>query len=104
MLETRSSRDPTAASLRSAVRGFQLFFMKAILMYEVINKHVSHNFSSGVEGAFDGEGCKTVIPKKVTGKFSIRIVPHQTPDAIEHLVRHYCHKVHEESGSPNVLK
>ena len=58
----------------------------------------------GVEGSFDGEGCKTVIPKKVTGKFSIRIVPHQTPEAIEHLVRHYCHKVHEETGSPNKLK
>lgn len=58
----------------------------------------------GVEGSFDGEGCKTVIPKKVTGKFSIRIVPHQTPESIEHLVRHYCNKVHEESGSPNKLK
>ena len=58
----------------------------------------------GVEGSFDGEGCKTVIPKKVTGKFSIRIVPHQTPDAVEHLVRHYCEKVHAESGSPNRME
>jgi len=58
----------------------------------------------GVEGSFDGEGCKTVIPKKVTGKFSIRIVPHQTPDSIKHLVRNYCEKVHRESGSPNKLK
>ena len=29
----------------------------------------------GIEGAFDGQGSKTVIPRKVVGKFSIRIVP-----------------------------
>lgn len=57
----------------------------------------------GVQGSFDGEGCKTVIPKKVIGKFSIRLVPHQTPEPIEVLVRNYCHKVHRESGSPNKL-
>ena len=58
----------------------------------------------GVEGSFDGPGCKTVIPRKVIGKFSIRLVPHQTPDAVEHLVRHYCTKVHQETGSPNKLR
>eukprot|EP00493_Phyllostaurus_siculus_P008891 UN09000 len=32
----------------------------------------------GIEGAFDAAGAKTVIPKKVIGKFSVRIVPDQT--------------------------
>jgi len=54
----------------------------------------------GIEGAFDGAGCKTVIPRKVVGKFSIRLVPHQLPDSIEVLVKNYCDKVHRESGSP----
>jgi len=57
----------------------------------------------GIQGAFDGEGCKTVIPRKVVGKFSIRLVPHQTPDAVEVLVKNYCNKVHSDSGSPNKL-
>lgn len=29
----------------------------------------------GIEGAFYGAGAKTVIPAKVSGKFSIRFVP-----------------------------
>jgi len=57
----------------------------------------------GVEGSFDGEGCKTVIPKKVIGKFSIRLVPHQTPEPIEVLVRNYLERLHKEGGSPNKL-
>jgi nonspecific dipeptidase len=36
----------------------------------------------GFEGAFYGKGAKTVIPRKVIGKFSIRLVPDQTPDEI----------------------
>ena len=28
----------------------------------------------GIQGAFDGTGAKTVIPRKVIGKFSIRYV------------------------------
>ena len=34
-------------------------------------------------GAFDGAGAKTVIPRKVIGKFSIRLVPDQLPDVVE---------------------
>ena len=37
----------------------------------------------GIEGAFYEPGQKTVIPRKVIGKFSIRIVPDQTPEQIE---------------------
>ena len=40
----------------------------------------------GIQGSFDGVGSKTVIPRKVIGKFSLRIVPDQTPQEIEGLV------------------
>lgn len=58
----------------------------------------------GIEGAFDGEGAKTVIPRKVTGKFSIRLVPDMDPDQVEKQVVTYLEKKHKESGSPNPLK
>jgi len=57
----------------------------------------------GFQNAFDGVGCKTVIPKEVIGKFSIRLVPSQTPDKIDALVKDYLEKLHKESGSANVL-
>lgn len=37
----------------------------------------------GIEGAFFEAGAKTVIPRKVIGKFSIRIVPDMDPDVVE---------------------
>ena len=40
----------------------------------------------GIQGAFSEPGGKTVIPRKVIGKFSIRIVPDQTPVEVEKLV------------------
>ncbi|KAF9453338.1 glutamate carboxypeptidase [Macrolepiota fuliginosa MF-IS2] len=43
----------------------------------------------GIEGAFSGVGAKTVIPAKVSGKFSIRLVPPQTPKLVDPLVRQY---------------
>lgn len=36
----------------------------------------------GIEGAFSGSGAKTVIPRKVIGKFSIRLVPDMTPEVV----------------------
>ncbi|GFT31884.1 cytosolic non-specific dipeptidase [Nephila pilipes] len=57
----------------------------------------------GIEGAFSGAGCKTVIPSKVTGKFSIRIVPHQEPRKIEEMVVAHLKKVHQSRNSPNKL-
>lgn len=57
----------------------------------------------GIQGAFDGSGCKTVIPKKVIGKFSIRLVPHQTPDHVEKCVKEYILRKFKERGSPNKL-
>ncbi|KAK7098494.1 cytosolic non-specific dipeptidase-like [Littorina saxatilis] len=58
----------------------------------------------GIEGAFSGSGAKTVIPRKVIGKFSIRLVPDQEPDVIEKHVRAYIEKTHKERGSPNHIK
>lgn len=43
----------------------------------------------GIEGAFSGAGSKTVIPATVHGKFSIRLVPNLTPDAVAKLVKEY---------------
>jgi acetylornithine deacetylase/succinyl-diaminopimelate desuccinylase-like protein len=37
----------------------------------------------GIEGAFAEPGSKTVIPKTVIGKFSIRIVPNMEPSVVE---------------------
>lgn len=43
----------------------------------------------GIEGAFSGSGAKTVIPRKVVGKFSIRLVPNMTPEVVsEQACRH----------------
>ncbi|XP_055374696.1 cytosolic non-specific dipeptidase [Condylostylus longicornis] len=58
----------------------------------------------GIEGAFYEPGQKTVIPRKVIGKFSIRIVPNQLPENIEKYVIDYLSKKWAERGSPNKMK
>lgn len=58
----------------------------------------------GIQGAFSDPGAKTVIPRKVIGKFSIRLVPNQEPDTIEKLVREHVEKLHAERESPNHMK
>jgi len=58
----------------------------------------------GIQGAFDGAGAKTVIPRKVIGKFSIRIVPNQTPESVEKIVLKYLNKKWAERGSTNTMK
>lgn len=55
----------------------------------------------GIEGAFSGAGAKTVIPAKVIGKFSIRIVPDMLPAKVDKLVLHHLNKLWHERGSPN---
>lgn len=44
----------------------------------------------GIEGAFDEPGAKTVIPGRVTGKFSIRLVPHMNASVVERQVMGVC--------------
>ncbi|XP_045489382.1 cytosolic non-specific dipeptidase [Pieris rapae] len=58
----------------------------------------------GIEGAAFQPGGKTVIPGKVIGKFSIRLVPDQEPAVIEKLVFDYVHKKWAERGSPNKMR
>lgn len=41
----------------------------------------------GIEGAFSDPGTKTVIPAKVTAKFSIRQVPNMDPAMVKKQVR-----------------
>ncbi|KAI0249777.1 CNDP dipeptidase [Lactifluus subvellereus] len=57
----------------------------------------------GIEGAFYGAGAKTVIPAKVAGKFSIRLVPPQTPENIDPLVIKYLYDEFAKLGSKNTL-
>jgi len=58
----------------------------------------------GIEGAFSGPGFKTVIPCKVVGKFSIRLVPNQDPLKIAEIVKTYIKSVWEKRQSPNKLE
>ena len=46
----------------------------------------------GIEGAFADTGAKTVIPSKVIGKFSMRLVPDQKPEQIEKVVTEHLKK------------
>jgi acetylornithine deacetylase/succinyl-diaminopimelate desuccinylase-like protein len=52
-------------------------------------------------GAFDGVGCKTVIPRHVVGKFSIRIVPNMKIATVEKLVEKHVQHVMKQRDSPN---
>jgi acetylornithine deacetylase/succinyl-diaminopimelate desuccinylase-like protein len=65
--------------------------------YPVLSLH-------GIEGAFDGVGSKTVIPRKVVGKFSMRIVPHMEPAHVEAKVRAHVEAKFAALGSPNVMR
>jgi len=58
----------------------------------------------GIEGAFDGVGSKTVIPAKVIGKFSLRIVPNMHPDNVEKCVRVHVDKEWAKLKSPNKMQ
>lgn len=58
----------------------------------------------GIEGAFHEHGAKTVIPAKVIGKFSIRLVPNQDPEHITECVTNYLNVKWQERGSPNKMK
>ncbi|KAF9045441.1 hypothetical protein BJ165DRAFT_1477418 [Panaeolus papilionaceus] len=58
----------------------------------------------GIEGAFSGAGAKTVIPAKVSGKFSIRLVPPQTPALVDPLVIDHLEKEFAKLETKNTLK
>uniref|UniRef100_A0AAR5PGA7 Peptidase M20 dimerisation domain-containing protein n=1 Tax=Dendroctonus ponderosae TaxID=77166 RepID=A0AAR5PGA7_DENPD len=83
---------------------------KQLLHNEVKEKILMHRWRypslsiHGIEGAFSEPGQKTVIPKKVVGKFSIRIVPNQEPAKIEAYVVEYVKEQWKQYGSPNEMK
>jgi len=54
----------------------------------------------GIEGAWSGSGAKTVIPRKVVGKFSIRLVPDMEPSVVEDLVNKHLQSQLKAMGSP----
>lgn len=58
----------------------------------------------GIQGCFSDPGAKTVIPRKVIGKFSIRLVPNQTPDLVEKVVINYIKEKWESRKSPNTMR
>ena len=57
----------------------------------------------GIEGAFAGAGAKTVIPAKVTGKFSIRTVPNIESDKLDQIVFKHVKDMFAKLGSKNTL-
>ena len=48
---------------------------------------------NGLLSGYTGEGAKTVLPSKAMAKVSCRLVPDQTPDEIERLVRAHVERV-----------
>lgn len=57
----------------------------------------------GIEGAFYEPGAKTVIPRHVRGKFSLRLVPFQDPEKIKVQVTDHLEKTFKSLNSPNKL-
>ena len=49
-------------------------------------------------------GAKTLISRKVIGKFSIRLVPDMHPAEVEKLVQVYVETVHVASGRHKLIK
>lgn len=84
--------------------GIHRFQSMALKVREVLYIIKLRNSTWNFSGAFYEPGQKTVIPRKVTGKFSIRIVPNQTPEQVEKCVVNYLNKKWEKRGSPNKMK
>lgn len=57
----------------------------------------------GIEGAFSEPGEKTVIPRRVIGKFSIRLVPDMEPKQIHALVQKHIDEQVEKLNTPNKI-
>ena len=57
----------------------------------------------GIEGAYSQPGAKTVIPAKVKGKFSIRLVPDMDSDKLTAAVEKHVKEEFAKLGSKNTL-
>lgn len=58
----------------------------------------------GMEGAYSEPGFKTVIPREVIGKFSVRIVPSMTPEHVEKVVQAHIEAQVAKIGTPNTVE
>lgn len=58
----------------------------------------------GIEGCFSEAGQKTVIPRRVIGKFSIRTVPNQEPTKIEKYIQDHLDHHWKLRKSSNKMK
>ncbi|EGD94496.1 glutamate carboxypeptidase [Trichophyton tonsurans CBS 112818] len=58
----------------------------------------------GVEGAYSAPGCKTVIPAKVIGKFSIRTVPNMDSEDVTRLVTEFVNAEAAKLQTKNTIK
>ncbi|XP_073646920.1 beta-Ala-His dipeptidase isoform X1 [Tursiops truncatus] len=57
----------------------------------------------GIEGAFHEPGAKTVIPGRVIGKFSIRLVPHMNMSVVEKQVKQHLDYIFSKRNSSNQM-
>jgi len=57
----------------------------------------------GIQGAFSEDGSKTVVPGKVIGKVSMRLVPNQDPKEIAQLFIDHITNEFNKINSPNKL-
>lgn len=48
---------------------------------------------NGIGGGFQGAGSKTIVPSSAFAKLSMRLVPHQDPDRIVHLVADHLRSI-----------
>ncbi|KAG8038352.1 hypothetical protein G9C98_006679, partial [Cotesia typhae] len=75
-------------------------------IYDQVDKITDAELKSYQDIEFDVDdepGAKTVIPRKVIGKFSLRIVPSMTPDEVTTKVKAHLEKIWATRGSPNVM-
>ena len=53
---------------------------------------------NGIVGGYTGEGAKTVIPSAALAKVSFRLVPDQTPERVERLLRDHLARLSDSRG------
>lgn len=82
------------------LKGLDTYNKKEVLMNTWRNPSISLH---GIEGAFYGKGGKTVIPAKVNGKVSMRLVPDQDPQEIAEQFTNHVQSLFEKQNSPNDL-
>lgn len=70
----------------------------------MVMSHTSSQLHPGAPLPRSGEGAKTVIPAKCTGKFSLRLVPDMDPAKVMELVRAHVEAEFSKLHSPNKME